>query len=80
MDINVNIDGTALIAATASKDLKMVKLLLDNGANVNETNYLGAALNAAVYVGNYDIAKTLIDHGADVNLPADDGRVEGTGR
>ena len=73
MDVNVNIDGTALIAATASKDLKMVKLLLNNGADVNETNYLGSALNAAIYVANYDIAKTLIEHGADVNLAADDG-------
>ena len=73
MDVNVNIDGTALIAATASKDLKMVKLLLNSGADVNETNYLGSALNAAIYVANYDIAKTLIEHGADVNLAADDG-------
>ena len=52
MDVNANVDGTALIAATASKDLKMVKFLIENGADVNETNYLGSALSAAVYVGN----------------------------
>jgi len=73
MNVNTNIDGTALIAATAAKNLDMVKLLLANGANVNETNYLGPPLSAAVYVGSYDIAKYLIDNGSDVNLASDDG-------
>ena len=73
MDVNANVDGTALIASTASKNLDMVKFLLANGADVNETNYLGSALSAAVYVGSFDIVKYLIESGADVNLASDDG-------
>ena len=73
MDINVNINGTALIAATAQKQFDMVKFLVGHGADVNECNYLGSPLNAAMYVGNYDIVKYLIDNGADVNLAAEDG-------
>ncbi len=73
MDVNANMDGTALIAATASKNLAMVKFLIAHGADVNECNYLGSPLNAATYVGNYDIAKYLIDNGAEVNLAAEDG-------
>ncbi len=73
MDVNINVDGTALIAATASKNLGMVKLLVENGADVNEYNYLGTALSAAAYVGSTDIAKYLIDNGADVNIASSDG-------
>ena len=73
MDVNANVDGTALIAATASKNFNMVKLLVENGADVNETNYLGSALTAAIYVGNFDIASYLINNGADVNYAAGDG-------
>ena len=73
MDVNINVDGTALIAATASKNLGMVKLLVENGADVNEYNYLGTALSAAAYVGSTDIAKYLIDNGADVNIASADG-------
>jgi ankyrin repeat protein len=73
MDVNANVDGTALIAATASKNLAMVKFLVENGADVNETNYLGSALTAAVYVGNFDIANYLIANGADVNDASNDG-------
>ena len=73
MDVDASVDGTALIAAAASKNLDMVKLLVENGANVNETNYLGTALTTAVYVSNFDIANYLIANGADVNLPGGDG-------
>ena len=77
MDVNYKDNSTALIAATAQGQLAMVKLLVRNGADVNEANYLGAPLQVSVFrsqlAANYDVAVFLIQNGANVNQEADNG-------
>ena len=47
----------------------MVKLLLDNGANVNEQGILNwTTLIQAVRDGYTDVVKVLLEHGADINI------------
>lgn len=46
-----------------------VKLLIDNGVNINSTDHsLKTALYKACDYTQYDIAKLLLDNGADVNI------------
>ena len=53
---------------------EIAKLLLDNGANVNVTNFNGAtALIFAATFGRMEIAKMLLEHGADKTLQDDRG-------
>jgi len=55
-----------LQAASASGDAQKVKLLLDQGEDVNNVNQYGrSALLAAAYKGHADVVKLLLDHGAD---------------
>lgn len=53
---------------------KKVKELIENGANVNETNEHGSSvLRHAVFNQNFDIIKLLIEKGADVNARDQNG-------
>jgi ankyrin repeat protein len=63
------VDGsTALMQAVASEHVHIVKLLLQNGADVNAvSNDNTTALIAASVLGRVDLAATLIEAGADVN-------------
>ena len=57
----------ALLVAVQSQDLRLVKLLLDNGANPNRRNSEeGFTVLLSDYI-NYDIAKLLIEKGAKVD-------------
>lgn len=58
-----------------SNDLRIVKLLLENGADVNEQQNVLAwtALIVAVRGRNLELIKLLIDKGADVNAKDRDG-------
>lgn len=66
--INVNSVGqkhTPLDLAARAGDLEMVKLLIDNGANVN--NY--KPLHLASEKGHLEIVTYLVEHGANLNEP-----------
>ncbi|WP_300667629.1 ankyrin repeat domain-containing protein [Desulfoluna sp.] len=68
VDVNVETDDgmTALAYAVDGKDLKPVKLLVDNGAKINKQDIFGTA---PIHLsGSYEIMKYLISKGADVNI------------
>ncbi|KAL7924217.1 ankyrin repeat-containing domain protein [Trichoderma austrokoningii] len=67
----------AIIAASFTKpkegyegDIEMVQLLLDHGADINQTgsNMYGCALQAATMAENTKLVRFLLDHGAEVDL------------
>jgi ankyrin repeat protein len=56
------------VAAAPYVDLKITKLLIEHGADVNATdNGGGTALQVAAYRGNLAVARLLLDAGADIN-------------
>ncbi len=60
---------TALIYAARSSAIDAARVLLDAGADVNQTSRYGwSPLLAATQNQNYQMGKFLIEHGADVNL------------
>lgn len=68
--------GTALgLAARFGRDTA-VKLLLENGANVegNSSFYHGPAICAAAYNGHEHIVRLLLENGANVNGQGSDGK------
>ena len=67
MDVNVHDNGTALTSAVYGNNFDAVKLLIDNGADINEAAYWGTPLGIAAYKDYYKIAEFLIQNGADVN-------------
>ncbi|KAL6856814.1 ankyrin repeat-containing domain protein [Trichoderma novae-zelandiae] len=60
--------GTALTAAAFDGIMEMVQLLLDAGADINDSN--GWALQTAAAEGHYEIVQELINRGAEVNACA----------
>jgi ankyrin repeat protein len=59
---------TALVLAAREGDLDCTKLLLESGADVNQTTEYGwTALLTATNNRHYKLAEYLIEHGADVN-------------
>jgi ankyrin repeat protein len=60
---------TALVYAARSGAIDAARVLLEAGADVNQTTRYGwSPLLAATQNQNYQMAKFLIEHGADVNL------------
>lgn len=73
-DINKpnNKGWNAIILAAFNHHLEVVKLLLQNGANINSTNTKGTtvfmyAKTKVVENGNYEILDFLLQQGADIN-------------
>ena len=58
----------ALGGAAEAGDFEIVKLLLENKANIGALAKGGAALQRAAYGGHKSIVELLLDHGADINL------------
>ena len=70
-------DGSMLFSIIIhgeKQDLKIVKLLIDAGANINEKNYGNSLLYWASRSGNLEVVKLLLFKGADVNVVDNDGR------
>ncbi len=60
---------TALVYAARTGSVDAARVLLDGGADVNQTTRYGwSPLLAATQNQNYQLAKFLIEHGANVNL------------
>ncbi|KAJ8956111.1 hypothetical protein NQ318_016565 [Aromia moschata] len=67
--------GGAAGAAAWSGHEEIVRILLQNGANVNLTDHEGrTALIAAAYMGHSEIVEHLLNFGADINHADADGR------
>jgi len=77
----VNINGTdskgnsALMFAANSGKFEIVKLLLENGANPNQRNFVEGftPIFDAIKNGHYDIVKLLIESGADLSVTDNQG-------
>ena len=53
--------------ATYTQNLELVKLLIDEGADINALNHFStSALGAAIQIGHNEIAALLLKYGADV--------------
>ncbi|MHC4646915.1 MAG: ankyrin repeat domain-containing protein [Planctomycetota bacterium] len=75
IELFVAAGGKTLHEAVAKGDTKLVKVLLEKGADVNAKDTKGITPLVRAAAGGYEtIVKMLIDRGADVNATADDGR------
>jgi ankyrin repeat protein len=76
-DVNqLAVDGTtALHWAVYRKDLALVEMLLEEGANPNLRNEYGATpMTVASEHGDYPIMKALVDAGGDIEAPNSEGQ------
>jgi ankyrin repeat protein len=58
---------TPLMWAAYHNDVRMVRLLLDHGADPNQSTYFGNPLSHACWNDGFEAAEVLIDRGANVN-------------
>lgn len=74
LDVNGETQGrTALFTAVALEKIEIVKLLLDNGAQVHSTGENLLSILPLTYDKSFlQILQLLVDHGADVNEPCVD--------
>lgn len=70
--VNINADdGIILHSAIESRNLDMVELITDNGANISQVKADHSPLTLALSLGQTDIANYLIERGADVSYSQD---------
>ena len=68
-------NNTALILASKFGYIEVVKILIENGADVNaKNNDNSTALIEAAISGNYETVKLLIENEADINIKNNDGK------
>ena len=68
-DVDHEAQGTPLLLRAIAAKSKMVKLLLEAGANPNKENSAGVLpLCCAIAIENLDSVRQLLEHGADPNL------------
>lgn len=84
-NININVDinkkdeyGSTLLyyASRYGNDdsIKIIKLLIENGAKINETNIRNlTALHVSSYWGHLEVAKLLIEFGSNILAKSDSG-------
>ena len=60
-------NSSPLLTAIVYGDLDMVSLLVEKGADVNDSTVKIYPLHKALHLGKYDIAWYLIEHGADLS-------------
>ncbi len=60
-------DKSPLIAAVEAENKELVELLLDRGANINQSSNAKAPLTTAIRTGNTEIADLLLARGADLS-------------
>jgi ankyrin repeat protein len=58
---------TPLMWAAYRNDVRMVRLLLERGADLNQSTYYGSPLSQACWNDGFEAAELLIDRGANVN-------------
>lgn len=64
---------TPLVLAIQARNTQLVKLLLENGADINHParrGFFRTPLQEACKIGSYDLVELLLQKGADVNSPA----------
>ena len=62
-----------LILAAYHGQKKLVKLFLENGADVNYAYHQGTALHASVFKGEIEIVEMLLDYDANINYQDENG-------
>lgn len=68
IDINSDV-GTPLIAAVFKNNIKITKMLIESGADVNIADSKGTtALHYGIIFKNSDLIKLLVANGADINI------------
>ena len=68
-------DSALIVAARRAGAARVVRYLLDNGANIKASTKGGAtALHRAAEAGDVEVLKLLVDRGADVNAERKGGR------
>jgi ankyrin repeat protein len=69
---------TSLHGAVARRDVEIVRMLLEHGADPNATQERGfVPLHDAAANGNLALVQLLVKHGARVDVKADDGKTPG---
>ena len=69
----VEIERSALLAATEAGQIESIKILLDEGADVNSSNEEFSPLSIALIRGREEAAVLLIERGGDVNFSGSSG-------
>lgn len=67
-----SICGTALMAAACANRCKLVRALLERGADPNRTGVFGfTALHVAAAYASPEVVKLLVEHGADIHIQSE---------
>ena len=74
VDAATTIGTTALIGASSAGHIKIVRWLLDKGADPTKANWYGSSLHCAANADECEAIEVLLDTGMDIDLQDDFGR------